>query len=82
MVSEELLRILVCPFCKSDIRLEGNMLVSECGLRFSIVDDIPQMVAPACPNCGTEMTITKEAEKRIEFKCERCGKTLWDKTLH
>jgi uncharacterized protein YbaR (Trm112 family) len=45
---EELLEILVCPACKSPVRLEGDdRLVCtrpDCGLRYPIRDGIPIMV--------------------------------------
>jgi hypothetical protein len=47
MIDEKLLEILVCPACKSDVRLEGDRLVcqnSECGLRYPVRDDIPVML--------------------------------------
>lgn len=47
MIDEKLLKILVCPACKSDVRLERDRLVcqnSECGLRYPVRDDIPVML--------------------------------------
>ncbi len=45
MVSEELLSILVCPMGKAPLRREGNILIcTRCGPRFTIEDDIPNML--------------------------------------
>ncbi len=45
MVSEELLALLVCPMGKAPLRREGDLLIcTRCGPRFSIKDDIPNML--------------------------------------
>ncbi len=47
MIDKELLEILVCPKCKSPIRLEGDRIVctkGDCGLRYPVRDDIPVML--------------------------------------
>ena len=45
MIDEELLRILACPVCKTEVVLEGDRLVCvKCGLRYPIRDDIPVML--------------------------------------
>jgi len=47
MIDERLLEILVCPACKTKVRLEGERLVCQnasCGLRYPIRDDIPIML--------------------------------------
>ena len=45
MISKELLEILACPACKSDVRLEGDRIVcSKCMRRYPIKDDIPIML--------------------------------------
>ena len=44
-ISDELLEILACPKCKSDVRLEGNKLVcTNCGREYRIEDGIPIML--------------------------------------
>lgn len=47
MIDKELLNILACPSCKSDVRLENEKIVctnSSCGLKFPIRDGIPVML--------------------------------------
>ena len=45
MVDERLLKILVCPQCKKDIRLVGDWLVcDECCLKYPVRDGIPIML--------------------------------------
>ncbi len=45
MISKELLDILACPLCKTDVRLEGDRIVcTKCGRRYPVRDDIPVML--------------------------------------
>jgi uncharacterized protein len=45
MVNEALLSLLVCPLGKAALRREGNTLIcTRCGPKFSIEDDIPNML--------------------------------------
>ncbi|MCF6149679.1 MAG: Trm112 family protein [Candidatus Kuenenia sp.] len=45
MVSKELLEILACPLCKTDVRLEGDKIIcTQCGRRYPVKDDIPVML--------------------------------------
>ena len=47
MINKELLDILACPACKSDIKEAGEKLICtnpECGLEFSVKDGIPIML--------------------------------------
>ncbi len=45
MIDKELLEILACPACKSDIRLCDDRLVCiKCGRRYPIKDGIPIML--------------------------------------
>jgi uncharacterized protein len=45
MVNEALLSVLVCPLGKAPLRREGDVLIcTRCGPRFSIEDDIPNML--------------------------------------
>lgn len=44
-ISEELLKILACPACKTPVRLEENKLVcDQCNRRYRIEDGIPVML--------------------------------------
>lgn len=44
-ISEELLEILACPYCKESVELKDDKLVCpKCGRDFPIVDGIPQML--------------------------------------
>ena len=47
MIDAELLKILACPACKTEVKLEGERLICqnpECGLRYPIRDGIPVML--------------------------------------
>jgi len=45
MINEELLALIACPIGKAPLRLEGETLVcTRCGPRFSIKDEIPDML--------------------------------------
>ena len=45
MITKDLLEILACPVCKTDIRLENDKIVcTKCGRRYPIKDDIPIML--------------------------------------
>ena len=44
-ISEDLLKILACPACKTPVRLEENKLVcDQCKRRYRIEDGIPVML--------------------------------------
>ena len=46
MIERELLDILVCPVCKTNIGLEDEKLVcKKCGRRYPVKDGIPVMLA-------------------------------------
>jgi hypothetical protein len=57
MLSEELIKLLVCPMGKAPLTREGERLVcSRCGTRFAINEDIPNMLieeAELPAGCGT-----------------------------
>lgn len=45
MIDKELLDILACPLCKTEVRLEKERIVcTVCGRRYPIKDDIPIML--------------------------------------
>lgn len=58
MVSKELLEILACPLCKTDVRLERDRIICvQCGRRYPVKDDIPVMLIDEA-----ELPETKEKE--------------------
>ena len=45
MIDKELLDILACPLCKTEVKLEGDKIVcTNCGRRYPVKDDIPVML--------------------------------------
>lgn len=47
VIDEELLKILACPACKAQVKLEGERIICQnkaCGLRYPIRDGIPVML--------------------------------------
>jgi uncharacterized protein YbaR (Trm112 family) len=45
MIPQELMDILVCPACRSDLREEDPFLVcTSCGLQYPVRDGIPIML--------------------------------------
>ena len=77
-VPKDLLDIMACAFCKSELRLDGNKLHcvnKECGLVFPIKDDIPIMLIDeaerACPKCAASRDWNDDV-----LKCGKCGATL------
>ena len=56
-IRPELLKILVCPMGKSELRLEGDRLICKrCGPAFAIKDGIPIMLieeAELPPGCSS-----------------------------
>jgi uncharacterized protein len=45
MISEDLLKILVCPVGKAELRHEDDKLIcTRCGVKYRIEDDIPIML--------------------------------------
>jgi uncharacterized protein YbaR (Trm112 family) len=55
MIDKQLLDILACPLCKTEVRLETDKIVCvKCGRRYPVRDDIPIMLIdeaelPGCP---------------------------------
>jgi uncharacterized protein YbaR (Trm112 family) len=72
MVNEELLALLVCPMGKAPLRREGDTLIcTRCGPRFSIQDDIPNMLieeAELPPGCTTmaELECVRSGDARLD----------------
>lgn len=45
MISEELLKILACPLCKTDVFLKNDKIVcTKCKRRYPVKDGIPVML--------------------------------------
>ena len=45
MIDKDLLEILACPACKSDVQMQDDKIVcTQCGLRYPIKDGIPIML--------------------------------------
>jgi uncharacterized protein len=72
MVNEALLSYLVCPLGKGPLRREGDTFVcTRCGPRFSIRDEIPNMLieeAQLPPGCGS----------LANLECVRAGEATLD----
>ena len=75
MLDSKFLEILACPYCKSDVKEEGDRLLctrAECGLVYAVEDGIPIMLigeaSKPCPRCKAERDFTDEA-----LVCKACG---------
>lgn len=72
MINEELLALIVCPIGKAPLRLEGETLVcTRCGPRFSIKDEIPDMLIehaqlPEGCHALAELPCVRSGEARID----------------
>lgn len=72
MISEHFLSLLVCPMGKAPLKRDGDDLTcSHCGTRFSIRDDIPNMIieeAQLPSGCSTlaDLACVKEGIARVE----------------
>ncbi len=72
MVSEQFLSLLVCPMGKAPLNRDGDALIcSQCGTRFSIKDDIPNMIieeAELPPGCSSlaDLACVKEGQAKVE----------------
>ena len=45
MIDPELIEILACPDCKSDVEFKENSIICKgCGRKYPIKDDIPVML--------------------------------------
>ena len=77
-VPKDLLDIMACSFCKSELRLDAEKLHctnKECGLVFPIKDDIPVMLIDEaerpCPKCSTPRIWNDDV-----LACPKCSATL------
>lgn len=72
MVSEELLKLLVCPLGRSPLRRDGNTLVcTRCGPIFSIDDDIPNMLIE-------EAKLPNGCASLADLECVKAGQASID----
>jgi uncharacterized protein YbaR (Trm112 family) len=73
MVSEDLLALLVCPMGKAPLRREGDTLIcTQCGPRFAIKDDIPNMLieeAELPPGCSSlaDLECVKTGQAKVDI---------------
>jgi len=66
-INEELLSLLACPLGKTPLRLEGERLVcTRCGLRFTINDDIPNMLID-------EAELPEGCDRLADLECVQSG---------
>ena len=77
-VPKDLLDIMACAFCKSELRQEGEKLHCsnpQCKIVYSVKDDIPIMLIDEaerpCPKCSANREWTDDV-----LKCPKCGATL------
>jgi len=62
MIDKELLEILACPLCKTEVKLENDRIVCiECGRRYPVKDDIPVMLID-------EAELPKDDRERIDSR--------------
>ena len=72
MINEDLLALIVCPIGRAPLRLEGETLVcTRCGPRFSIKDEIPDMLMehaelPAGCHALADLECVRSGEARID----------------
>jgi uncharacterized protein YbaR (Trm112 family) len=72
MVSESLQSLLVCPLGKAPLSREGNTLIcTRCGPRFSIEDDIPNMLieeAELPPGCRSlaDLACVRDGDAQLD----------------
>jgi uncharacterized protein YbaR (Trm112 family) len=72
MLNEELLALIACPIGKAPLRLEGETLVcTRCGPRFSIKDEIPDMLIehaqlPAGCHALADLECVRSGEAKVD----------------
>jgi uncharacterized protein YbaR (Trm112 family) len=72
MVNESLLSLLVCPLGHATLRREGDVLIcTRCGPRFSIKDDIPNMLIE-------EAELPPGSHSLADLQCVKCGDARLD----
>ncbi len=80
MISPDLLEILACPLCKSELEVKEGKLHcrnSDCNLRFLVQEDIPIMLIEEaerpCPGCGTARAWEPDKDT---LRCEKCSRAF------
>jgi uncharacterized protein YbaR (Trm112 family) len=59
VIDKELLDILACPLCKTEVKLEDDKIVcTKCGRRYPVKDDIPVMLID-------EAELPKDQDKEV-----------------
>ncbi len=72
MINEELLKLLVCPMGKAPLRREEDTLIcTRCGPKFSIKDDIPNMLIE-------EAELPTGVTSLADLECVRSGEITLD----
>jgi uncharacterized protein len=72
MLSEELLKLLVCPMGKAPLTRDGERLVcSRCGTSFAINDDIPNMLIE-------EAELPPDCASLADLECVKAGQATVD----
>jgi uncharacterized protein YbaR (Trm112 family) len=72
MMNEALLALLVCPLGKAPLRREGNAFIcTRCGPRFSIDDEIPNMLIE-------EATLPHGCASLADLPCIKSGEAKLD----
>ena len=72
MANQDLLALLVCPLGRAPLKREGDILIcTRCGPRFSIEDEIPNMLIEEAqlPNgCSSiaELACVKSGEAKLD----------------
>jgi uncharacterized protein YbaR (Trm112 family) len=77
-VPKDLLELLVCAFCKGDLREEGDSLrclKPGCGLVYPVKEGIPVMLVDeadrSCPSCKASRQVKEDV-----LSCPSCGAVL------
>jgi len=75
LLDPKFLEILACPYCKSEVKEDGDRLVCthpECALVYTVEEGIPIMLieeaSKPCPRCGAQREFRDE-----EIVCKPCG---------
>jgi uncharacterized protein YbaR (Trm112 family) len=61
VLDDRLLRILVCPACRSALEYKDRrkvLICTECGIRYEVRDGIPIMLPPDAPADGPQDVTT------------------------